>query len=654
MHINFQHLIGIIAILLIRNIQADVVPYLALRSQGINGAREMVGWQTHINKFDMDQNYVTFSITPECSRSFRTRKLGQALFCDAITKPSFITTTSSCNFNDNSCNCTRIKIQGTKVITRDPKSLMAENFYLPTDFSSEITFEPVITNFIVDFNFFCGFDEWLEGLYLRIHTPLCYSRWNLNMCEHIIDKGSENYDVGYFNDTFAPADYTNPRAYGIPRNLMLENFTDFVCAGNSIQGIPDSSYAGLTFSRMNTRHLSETRLAEITAALGYNFLLDEDYYLGFNIRTAAPTGNTPKAQWLFEPIVGNGHHWELGIGMDSSWCVWRSEEEDQNVTMYLDATLTHLFKTTQIRTFDLHCKPLSRYMLATKFSAPADNLIVGSTIPDAQFANVFTPVANLTTGPCSVSANVQGEVTWKVAYTRENFQWDIGYNFWGRSCQKISRCNTNTNFEHSLWGLKGDAFMYGFPATFNPTIVQPQGIPLSATQHNASIFQGTNRPYDSRFIQPSVQESSQWNMNLGVDSPADAYDISTLDLATHMIGETDPSTEQALWTQVQSSQKPIFITEDDLNIQGAQTNSYSNKLFMHLSYTWQNIPDWMPYLGAGWEMEFGSQEQCCCKSSSRASCQALACSQRHKPCSSCRTLSLTQWGIWIKTGFTFQ
>ena len=64
--------------------------------------------------------------------------------------------------------------------------------------------------------------------------------------------------------------------------------------------------------------------------------------------------------------------------MDSRCCIWRSEEEDRDVTLYLDATLTHLFKTTQMRTFDLRCKPLSRYMLAMNFTPTSENLKVGT------------------------------------------------------------------------------------------------------------------------------------------------------------------------------------------------------------------------------------------------------------------------------------
>ena len=88
--------------------------------------------------------------------------------------------------------------------------------------------------------------------------------------------------------------------------------------------------------------------------------------------------------------------------------------------------------------------------------------------PTAQFANVFTPVANLTTIPVDVSYAVQGEVILKFAYTHCNFQWDLGYDFWGRSCAKIcKRCDCCDNgFQDNVWGLKGDAFVFGFPGDF--------------------------------------------------------------------------------------------------------------------------------------------------------------------------------------------
>ena len=58
------------------SVATAVIPYLAPRSQGINGARELVGWQTQINKWDMCSIYGSFSITPEYTQNI----LGQSYY----------------------------------------------------------------------------------------------------------------------------------------------------------------------------------------------------------------------------------------------------------------------------------------------------------------------------------------------------------------------------------------------------------------------------------------------------------------------------------------------------------------------------------------------------------------------------------------------
>src|SRR6185436_1681238 len=119
-----------------------------------------------------------------------------------------------------------------------------------------------------------------------------------------------------------------------------------------------------------------------------------------------PTGNKPEGEFLFEPIVGNGHHWTLGVGFNAHAMLWRSECDDSCFGFYLDANITHLFSTCQRRAFDL-CTPgaNSRYMLAQKLGTNTQELNGGSSTSDSQFINIFAPVANLTTSKVNVSAS---------------------------------------------------------------------------------------------------------------------------------------------------------------------------------------------------------------------------------------------------------
>jgi hypothetical protein len=682
---------------------ADVIPYLDPRSQGINGARELVGWQSQINKWDMCTMYGSFSITPEFTKTFKSNRITEALFSDALTT---VTTSNGCNTGchnncntschnncntschnscntgcnthcnscDNSCGDT-ILIQGTEVLNRDAQALMAENFYLPTDYSSQITFHPTVENFLVDFNYYQGLDEWVEGMYFRIHTPVTWTRWNLNYCENVINPGVNNMDPGYFNDTYTPPDDSGSTGvYGLARNQLLGSFEEFISGGNSITGVEGITYDPLCKAKWNPCRMTKTALAEITAAWGWNFVRCENFLFGLNIRAAAPTGNRPHGTYIFEPIVGNGKHWELGGGLNSWWTWWRSCDEDRNFTVYLDAYATHMFKTRQCRTFDLCGKPLSRYMLAMKFQAPVADLYAGAgdtaVAPSAQFANEFTPVANLTTIPVDVSYAVQGEVILKFAYTHCNFQWDLGYDFWGRSCAKIKqRCDCGESaFADGVWGLKGDAFAFGFVGTDTTIGIGSPATPLSATESAATIFSGTNN-------YPDGLNGQTWNQNPGIDNPQIAWDSADVvnALSTHMNDNND-QIPSAIWPQVNTSLDPVLLTEADIDVCSARTRGISNKIFTHFGYIWKEHECWTPYLGIGGEVEFGSGGKCSnnnchtpcattctsinsCNNHCNTNCNNHCNTSCHNCCDngneSCQKFAFSQWGVWVKGGFSF-
>jgi hypothetical protein len=621
-------------------VSATTIPYLAPRSQGINGARELVGWQSQINKWDMCCNYGSFSITPEYGQTFRPHRITEALFSDALVGNdschNHCDSTCHNDCSDDDCNsCDKILIQGSQVADRNAKALMAENFYLPTDYSSEITFKPKVQNFIVDFNYYQGLDEWAEGLYFRIHTPLAHTRWNLHYCENILEAGVNPMDAGYFNDEYTFVDSTT---IGLDRDALLENFGQYVSECKAIESTDTITYNALNAARWSKCSKTKTGLAELTAAFGWNFVRRENFLFGLNIRAAAPTGNRPHGSYIFEPIVGNGKHWELGGGLNMWWTWWKSCDEDRNFTMYLDAYVTHMFKTRQCRTFDLKDKPLSRYMLAMKFTDEVSDLVAGSEFaaPDYQFANVFTPLANLTTIPVDVSYAAQGEVILKFAYTHCNFQFDFGYDFWGRTCPKIcKRCDCcNNGFKDNVWGLKGDASVYGFNASTHLTAV-----PLSATESEATIFAGTNDP---------ITNASTWNTNLNIDNPQLAYNTSDAHLQINNDG----------WVNVNTSLEPVLLTENDLDICSAKTKAYSNKIFTHLGYTWKEHECFTPYLGVGGEVEFGCRDKNCddnCHNGCHTSCHTS--SNCHNHCNgdntNCNKFAFTQWGIWLKGGFSF-
>lgn len=618
---------------------ARVVPYISIRSQSEDAARDLVIWQKLINRCNFEKAFATFAVTPGYSRSFRPQDLSRLLFCEAL--------------NNDCCQprISAVRVQGSAVAGGVTNALMADYFGLPTDYNSYFILQPRIENFLVDINLYCGF---CRDFYFRIHAPAVHTRWDLRYCEIIapapFTTGTANYPAGYFNGEFSGS---TPKV--VPRSNLVNTFDGFIAHRETplIEGV---IVQPLEHARFSSLKLVETALSEIQAAIGCNLWNEADYHVGINLRAAAPTGTRPRACWLFEPVVGNGKHWELGAGFSTHWCAWHSKDELDEFCIYLDANFTHLFNARQCRTFDLIGKPLSRYMLAQQMTASPTNLVDGNgNAPTFQFANVFSPVANLTTIPVDVNASLQTDIALKFSYTHKGFQFDAGYNFWYRSCESITPRLDCCARENSTWALKGDAFVYGFTiGAGSPQVA----IPLSASEQDASVFCGTNNPLRR------VSNNFFWERNPGVDNPSLAYTNGAVPLSSNI----------TTWRTVYSSFNPIVFSTDEtthLDIASAESRGISHKLFTAIGYIWKEHACWTPFMGVDVEVEFGQHGNRCCASTCSCTTKSPTDTTAAQTCSDCNSTpssnqcckrctdcgctdcAISQWAVWIKGGFSY-
>ena len=415
---------------------------------------------------------------------------------------------NSCN---SSCEGSRtILIQGSAVANRNANAWEAENFYLPTDFNGSFSIRPKIKTFNADLSFYLGLDEWWKGAYLQVYGPIVYTRAELDYQEQTpTSTGALPYAAGYFT----PLSFARPN--------MLANFSAYIqgnapttAAQTDLGGVVHSiTFQPLNYARMACDSRHETGFADLRAEFGWNFWRHEDYHMGINIQAAAPTGNKCCSKYLFDAIVGNGKHWELGGGLTGHYVFYRSEDGDKHFGFYGDLNVTHVFKRSGRHTYDLKGKPNSKYMLAAQYG-PNNSSVRGTsttgTVATRQFAENYSPVANLTTVNVDVSSSAQIDLVAKFNYTYKGFSIDLGYDFYFRSCQDVdcasdcdscgdSMTNLCTSGQENTWALKGDAQMYGFAAsdataTAAPIVAPSQAVPLSATEYKANIHGGTNSP----------------------------------------------------------------------------------------------------------------------------------------------------------------
>jgi hypothetical protein len=519
----------------------SVTPFVSFRSQGQDLARQRVGMIGHEYTYNAttDEEVSLFkgaaSLTAEYTRSFNGDDIANDLFgCYYLT------------------GCNKLNITGMDVANRAATDLAAEWFYLPADYQGSISFEPVIQNFNADLNLYWSMDKWVNGMFFRVSAPLTWTKWDLGAC---------------FKTTVSGTDAATAYLHDSEKFFCSKDVS--TATGTTYNPLTCARFCGCNGCDENTK----TRLADIHADLGWNFLLDQDYHLGLFARVVAPTGNKPHAEWLFEPIVGNGGHWELGGGLTGSAILWRNQEEDKHFGFYVDANVTHLFNAKQNRVFDLKNLPLSRYMYAAH--------------PDYA---VIAPIANLTSCKMDVNVAVQADITAMFNYTSGNWSYDLGYNFWARSCEKFDcnacddcscdTCNTCSTSCDSCCG--------------------------------ACVIKNGNTP--------------AWRILSG-DATINNFTTDGAD---------------------------VTLTDSMIDYEGARTKGLSNKVFGHVNYSWMDsYESCVPFVGLGGFAEFGSSSDCCSTCSTSCNDCCNSCSSCDDDCSCCKNVALSQWGVWLKGGVSF-
>lgn len=584
--------------------------HLSLRSPGINLAREFVGWHQHIYKPHAETWYGSVSITPEYTHSIDTKELRRSLFGPSLQPEKF--------------ECDKLLvISGSRTEKRNERDLLADYFGLPTDFKSTLYIDPRIQNAILDVNMYIGINWQCHNLFVQIHAPYVYSKWESRICETVIERGNNNHDALYFCPD------------SVPRTQLLPNARNYF-AGNAPQ-FKDTIFTPLSCGKLDDScaESSAHHFADVQINIGTHLLYDDEYSAALGVRIVAPTGNARTGTLLLEPIVGNGHHWELGAHANLYALLWEHPSNAHTITGHALTNITYIFLSTQSRCFDLCDKPNSRYMLAQKLGTTRSNPhLVGDSDVGVEFQNVFKPIANITHMDVRVGGTFQADVVLALSYHTEQFSFDFGYNYWYRGCEEIhfkDRCIPR-DIDGKTWGLKGDANVFGFINQSNPAYTlycdQPT-VPLAATERNATIHAGTNN-------YPRGVNGATFSQNAGVDNRVFAEaacqnepSVSVLDINNKMM---------------YSSRTPFGISILDLDKGGTQGSS--QKLFIHVNYQWTTRKQTRKFfIGLGGEVELGATTY-------------IPYDKRNCPSTciidECISSSLSQWGVWIKGGFSFE
>jgi len=403
----------------------------SIRSQSTNGALKYAGTHVHeyLYKKKHFHGYATF--TPAFSHSMRSEQIARAIFGSDI-------------FN----------ISGSQILNRGPHDLLADYFGLSQTYQGTVEFVPRIATAQCAFNAYMGYDSWVQGLYTRIYAPFVWTKWHIHMNENVENNGITNpFVAGYMDQsTVTP-----------PISSFKHALDGSVTFGQMQEPL---EYGKITCPR------SKFGFSDVHITLGYNPYRSWRGHAGCGVFLGIPAGTHIKADYLFNPQIGNGRHWEIGAEFSGHATLWEKDDK-QLLNFYVNFVISHLISTRQQRSFDIKTnRNLSRYMLIKEFDA------------NRQYTGNLAPLINKTTLDCHVHTDIQCDIVALMSYTNNNIVCDLGYNGWIRTQERIS---LDECFLDNVYGLKGIQNVIILPNTLS-----------NVTQNSATI-------YGNEFIVPTDQ-----------------------------------------------------------------------------------------------------------------------------------------------------
>jgi hypothetical protein len=352
-----------------------------------------------------------------------------------------------------------------------------------------------------------------------------------------------------------------------------------IAAASSLQ----QALSGFTFGDLKERIYNKInfegcktqwKFADIHLQLGYDFYKHDDKHFGVYAKAVIPTGTKLDDCWAentFAPTVGNGRHFELGGGISGHMQLW--EGDDSEFTAYVDGYMTHMFKATQRRTFDLPGLPMSRYALVkdlsfdSTISLATPNQPTSYTIADnnnsgdAYKYNGLKALGDVNTASVDISVAVRGEAMLDLIYGYKNWEFGAGYAFSGQSRDKMTCYNENTTDGHT-YGFLGDAGTASIIFLGNGGA----GTAKAATFLNPTegAFGGGTQIYAKTSSAVANKDAGAYTYGNNAD-PLPASDTNT-------------------------------FTLPQCNHSGLMNGQILHRIFGHVDYVWSDC-SWMPQLG---------------------------------------------------------
>jgi len=404
--------------------------YFSYRPQDSNVARRMVGVIDRTHPYGKDEFFGEVSVALQYQQTFKTKNSNNGgndgdlnTFLSFGKNGGLITYGPTCGaFDVYGLN---FGVTGTNGVANASSGVTGAGY--------GVCLQPKIQNFIAEFDIVTGWDECVCGLWTRLTLPVVWTKWNARASETAGGvAGTGDYPT---NAVTCGTDAGTPVAF----SGLVESWSTLAPFGSVAQG---------TYGRLNNCGASTTALAGLHFEVGYDFWRCERGFFGAGIHAVAPTGTKPDARLFFEPVAGANHSWQLGATIQAGYNLWENCDGNQNLAIYFDSIITHLFGAKQRRLFGITGAGAgSEYLLLKKFN-----------LDGTQATDCLARASDILAVESKIKADAMVDLALMLQYNKCNFMSGLGWNFWLRTKEKISNiCNNPfSGADGFKYAIKGD------------------------------------------------------------------------------------------------------------------------------------------------------------------------------------------------------
>jgi hypothetical protein len=193
----------------------------------------------------------------------------------------------------------------------------------------------------------------------------------------------------------------------------------------------------------------KTGIGDVEASLSYQFGNSNNYYFRTHADVVFPTSDKPTGETLYEPLIGNGSQWGIGVGFEGMAVLHK--DGDLKIKANYGGSAKYFFSNTQKRMVSFRSDDWdSRRSWAGYYSLLGEKGKVG----------VF-PAANILTRDVKVLQGILVDCFVNCTLSWRGFLLQAGYNFLSRGAESVSV----KNWSNDKYALASPAYDASTPFT---------------------------------------------------------------------------------------------------------------------------------------------------------------------------------------------